>query len=117
MQTGYKHLIKNNAVYLVLTFFWFHNTAVSDNPPGKRIGKEKSCGLPLGRDLLRELPLRYGMLLPHFRAHDPCRRLALASGADLNSTVWALTALVMYIRAHRQEHSDLKRPDDVARQS
>ena len=84
---------------------------------GSGLGRRKSCGLPLGRDLLRELPLRYGMLLPHFRAHDPCRRRALASGADLNSTVWALTALVMYIRAHRQEHSDLKRPDDVARQS
>jgi hypothetical protein len=34
-QTGYKHLIKNNAVYLVLNFFWFHNTAVERQPAGE----------------------------------------------------------------------------------
>jgi hypothetical protein len=30
---------------------------------------------------------------------------------------WALTALGMYMRAQRQEHLDLRRPDDVAWQS
>jgi hypothetical protein len=34
-QTGYKHLIKNNAVYLVLNFSWFHNTAVERQPAGE----------------------------------------------------------------------------------
>ena len=117
-QTGYKHLIKNSAVYLVLSFSWFHNTAVERQPAGgSGLGRRKSCGLPLGRDLLRELPLRDGMPLPHFRVHDPSRRRALASGTDLSSTVWAFTALGMYILAHRQERPDLKRPDDVARQS
>ena len=42
---------KNNAVYLVLTLSWFHNTAVERQPAEESgLRRRKSCGLALGNE-------------------------------------------------------------------